>query len=665
MRLIPKKRWVRLLIFVFCLIPLLLFILFWTMVRTWPYPQQDALPASILVVDRQGIPLAALTSRRQEWCFPLERSEMGTWLPLAAVAVEDHRFWNHGGIDTPGILGAMFDNLCAGRIWRGGSTITMQVERLRHPRPRTLLSKWKEMVRAKQLEERHSKDELLTEWLNRAPFGRNLSGVGAASWRWFGVSCSSLTLAQAALLAGLPQGPSHLRPDLNPQAALARRSHVLRRMLANSVITQEQFDSAMAEPLGAQWHPLPQDSSAAWFSNCVKLSAGKSGLVRTELDLRLMELASEILTAQIQNLSGSGVDAAAAVIIENASATIRAAVSISPQTSLDLTLAPRSSGSILKPFLYGFAFTNQVCTPESIVNDSPMNWGNFAPKDYDRTWNGQMTSAQALAHSRNIPAMEILSKVGITQAGYALETLGFSGLATQAKTAGLTLAVGGAQVTVQSVAKAYCTLARLQGNFSLSATACVQVLNALTDPERTAGICPQATKISAAWKTGTSSSNRDAWCAAVTPSWTVVVWFGTLQGAGSSVLVGQDLAAPIALKLLSTLDPHAQSWPQTVSHENAPPVIPLIAAPLAISSPTNSGIYHRNSDTGHQTLQIPLTSIRSEGTVWWYVDDTPLGFVPAAETLWWTANPGKHRITATDSMGHVATVSLKVVDEGP
>ncbi len=209
-------------------------------VAWWPYPAVAARPASTWIVDRDGRPLAAYAAADGQWCQPLPADAVGTHLLDAVVAVEDERFYRHGGVDWRSAAGAAWQDLTTLSLRRGASTITMQLQHLRQPTPRrSLPGKLAQAVRACQVERTTSKRDVLVEYLNRAPFGGNLTGVGAASWRYFGRPCSALSLGQAALLAGLPQSPNRYRPDRHPTAAVARRDHVLARMAACGMISAD------------------------------------------------------------------------------------------------------------------------------------------------------------------------------------------------------------------------------------------------------------------------------------------------------------------------------------------------------------------------------------------------------------------------------------------
>ncbi len=629
-------------------------------VRWWPYPDGLARPpaASTLVLDRAGRPLAAFASAQGAWHLPVVDGDYGDWLPGAVVAVEDRGFAAHAGVDWAALLAAAWADARAGRVVRGASTLTMQVQRLREPRARTPLTKLLELVRARQLERRLGKQALLGEWLERAPFGANLVGAGAAAWRWCGVPCRALTLAQAALLAGLPQNPARLRPDLHPQAALARRAHVLACMRATGAISAGQYAEAMAEPLGCAWRPLPQAGRPALLPACASAAKGREGVVATAYDAELMRQAEGCARALLAG-SGGAADAAAVVVVENRDGAVRAAVGVGGPPALDLTRCPRSSGSTLKPFIYAAAFAAQLCTPDSVLDDLPASWAGFAPRDFDRAWRGRLTAAEALAESRNLPAMALLARLGVRATGERLEALGLRGLGAQARRSGLTLAVGGALVAPRDLALAYAALARGDAA-GCGGVACRQALRCLADQARTAAVCPEAAAVGAAWKTGTSSGHRDAWCAAVTPTWTVVAWLGTVRGGGAPALVGVESAAPAALSLLAGLAPAEGGWggPGDGSGPPAVAALPALPPPLAIVSPGDGSILA--ADEGAAVPRLALTCSGASGAVWWFADGDLLGQAPADQPCWWLAPGGRHALRVVDASGRAASVRIQV-----
>ena len=245
-------------------IPIFAWLSFVCAVAWWPYPAgiDNAPTSATFIEDRNGVSLAALVAADDQWRIPLTHEQISPHLLDAIVAVEDSRFFEHHGVDWRSAAMAAWQDVKAFHIRRGASTLTMQVQRLRDPRPRTFFNKFEQAVRAAQIEKKQTKRQVLVEYLNRAPFGGNLVGAGAASWRYFGRPCSQLSLGEAAMLAGLPQSPNRLRPDRFPDKALARRNHVLDRMRDMGAIDQKQHDEACAEPIAAMWRPLPQHRDA-------------------------------------------------------------------------------------------------------------------------------------------------------------------------------------------------------------------------------------------------------------------------------------------------------------------------------------------------------------------------------------------------------------------
>jgi penicillin-binding protein 1C len=743
--------------------PLLAWASFLAAVHFWSYPDGVAAPprVSTILLDRAGAPLAMFAASDGQWRMPLEREQINPHLLHAIVAVEDSRFEEHQGIDWKSAVGAALADLRRLHIRRGASTLTMQLHRLREPRRRTFWNKIEQAIRARQIERTQSKQQILVGYLNRAPFGGNLVGAGAASWRYFGRPCSNLSLAESALLAGLPQAPNRLRPDRYPDRAKSRRDHVLARMLACAMIDQKRFDEAIAEPVNAAWHALPQDEVSGSQSFGTKKPHGQeyqpmprnsspaSGAlpmllrlasthpgqtVLTTIDSSIQQQAFGLAEQHLMKVQSAGVNAIAVVVLDTASANCLAAVSISDGAKdLDLTVCPRSTGSTLKPFIYAAAFEAGVCTPQTVLDDSPAAWAGYAPADYDHKFRGQVTAAEALADSRNIPAMRVLADVGVQHAVGVMEAAGFKTLARSPRNYGLSLAIGGANATPMELAQAYATLARggivrdarlieetrdyslprysgggLGWGFGaesqssqiqapqnkpppqpspgvpgegekgvpseshgdtlhcLDQSACWQTLTAISGVERTASVCPEAARTFVAWKTGTSSGHRDAWCAAVTRNRTVVVWMGNIDDEGSVALVGQESAAPLALQLIAELDQGSnQPWPlvpsrpeEATAHLTRPP-----SEHLTILSPHPGEQFVLSDDLppAKQRVMLRATTSSSDAPqIWWFVDQSPVGTCPAGQSLAWPPTAGSHTIRAVDETGKAATVQIVV-----
>ena len=624
--------------------------------RWLPYPADHRAlpPPARTALDRHGAVLAEIASVRGEWRRPLQPSAVSPWLTQAVVAVEDRRFRAHAGIDWQGVAAAVVSNLTPIGVRRGGSTITMQVERLRAgqadaARPRTLITKLIESVRARQIERESSKDAILHEWLERAPFGANLVGAGAASRHWFGVDGRDLSLAQAALLAGLPQNPERLRPDRHPGRALARRDLVLALMRQQGRIDAATCAAAQAEPLGLR---IPAPSAVA-----ITLDPIPAGLaeLRTTRDAAL-QVAAEAALERACSAPGVVRLAGALVVVDWPSGELRAAASVGAGWN-DLSRSKRSPGSALKPFIYAAAFADGLCQPGSLLDDAAQGWSGWKPMNIDHAWRGRMTAAEALAASRNLPALDLLRRTGVGRCGDYLQSCGIPGAGAAAQRAGLALAVGGIEVSPRDLARAYAHLARTATQSDAQAregVAARGVLAALAGADRTAALDPAAAKAGLAWKTGTSSGQRDAWCAAVGSRLVAVLWLGTVSGPGAPTLSGLDAAAPECLALLAGLDPGPAFWPQAILVAD-----PLPAAPirLAITSPAAGAEILGGAEGG--PARIRLTCTGAQGRVWWFAGEQCLGPGDDAGCRWWQPAPGRHQVRAVDAGGRSAAVVIR------
>jgi membrane carboxypeptidase/penicillin-binding protein PbpC len=779
-------------------------------VAWWPYPAGLDTPrqTSTWVQDRRGAPLAAFVADDGQWYLPLLQDQVSPHLLKALVAAEDARFYQHHGVDWPAVAQSAWEDVKALGIRRGASTITMQVQRLREPRPRGFLAKFEQAVRACQLEKQlpaqDAKARVLLEYVNRAPFGGNLTGAGAASWRYFGRACNDLSLGQAALLAGLPQSPIRLRPDRYPDRARRRRDYVLGRMLATGVITREQYQQAIAEPLDAQWRPLPQDTTAAApasepaapgptvFGSMPTLKwlteSHPGAVLRTTLDSDIQSQAYDASKQQLDALGPSAVTAAAVVVLDTQTGQCLAAVSLSRDAKgVDLTRSPRSTGSTLKPFIYAAAFDDSLATPATILHDTPAAWAGYVPGNFDGSFRGDIPAADALAESRNIPALQLLSRVGVERAAGLMGRLGLARIGKSPQRYGLSLAVGGAEASPIQLAQAYAALGRggmpaevsfvlrneLPASLSpfpgvplvithalhtspwastagaapdsrrltpspgtpgevrggrgegafvaspskdphpsplpeyrereqeqmpasslsndkgapaeavgdigpslqspeapvFSTSACWQTLAALSDSSRTQAISRDAARVNAAWKTGTSSGRRDAWCAAVTRSHTVVVWMGNPSGKGAEPLVGSEAAAPLALKLIASLDHQEHPAPWLTGDAAAPTAgePAVIAAPLdrrvTLLSPADGSQIVIDADQAADRQKVLLRAVpadQKQPHLWWFVNGSPVGETDGDQPLFWAPEPGAHEVRVVDAEGRSATARVNV-----
>ncbi|MDR1816729.1 MAG: penicillin-binding protein 1C [Puniceicoccales bacterium] len=547
--------------------------------RASPPPLEGAarLDAGLVLRARDGSVLRVVLNGSEDDCRPLAAIDRECWLAKAIVAAEDKRFWEHTGVDPLALLRAAAQNTAGMRRVSGASTLTMQVVRLIEPRPRTLVEKAIEAVRAVRLERALGKERVLLQYLNRAPFGSNLVGAGAGAQAWFGKDPEKLSLAEAALLAGLVQSPERWRPDRHPDAALRRREYVLRRMLALGQITPEQAAAAGREPLALapQKRPFRAPYYCDWFLKHLPRRRGETsatGEITTPLDPRLQDVAGRAVN---RHAAALGCDAAV-VIVENATARVAAlacsgdyfATGTGGGGYVNTADAPRSAGSALKPFLFALALDRGLLAPEQTLADVPRFFGNNAPANFDGAFRGPVRADAALILSLNIPFIDLLQKTGVAAFHRQLRALGLRTLTRPPAHYGLGLAIGNAPVRLVELARAYAALAQAAaggggsgggtgtgdtgttGGGAFSPAGAWLVSDILSGPERSAdalGHAADARLPRLAWKTGTSAGAADVWTVAWNPALTVAVWCGRKNGrplpAGHT---GLTTAAPLA-----------------------------------------------------------------------------------------------------------------------
>jgi len=542
--------------------------------RRYPFPLARLDAAWSAVVEASdGAPLARGVALDGQWRRPTMLAEMGPWLPLATVAIEDRRFRAHGGVDVRAVGRAAVANVRALAVRQGGSTLTMQLVGMMFNTPRSMRGKLVEAFRAVQLERLVTKDEVLQWYLNLAPYGRNLCGVEVAARHWFGKAPADLALDEAALLAGLPQGPGRLRPDQFPERALLRRHAVLDAMLRAGCVTPEQHAEAAGAPLGlaasaygAALGARPKSGFhvAAWALG--QRAAGG----RTTLVPAVQREVERVVAAHAPDLP-QGTDVAVVVLDVRSASVVALVGSADSRDPLDGQVdgarARRSPGSALKPFVYAAAFERGCFTPSSIVADTPVDLAGWRPTNFDGGFSGPVTIADALRRSLNLPALRVAQAVGVERCVGLIEAAGASLASDAVSCAGLTLVTGGTPVTLLELTNAYATLARggecvpvrlfvdsprRAGVRALSPETCAALFTILSSEHRAPRIRGGASHIDARpflWKTGTSSGNVDAWALGHNGDTALGVWVGRFDGAGHPSYVGAEVAEPILAEL--------------------------------------------------------------------------------------------------------------------
>jgi penicillin-binding protein 1C len=545
-------------------------------------------PASLALYDREGRLFHVRLSSESEWSLPVPLSEMGKWLPRAAVAVEDKRFYSHAGVDPAALLRAVGQNAVSLRVVSGASTITSQLIRLsiseREGRSRDIATKAREFVQALKLERVMSKDDILEAYLNNAPFGGNIRGVQAASLIYFGKPASRISPGEACLLVGMLKGPSLYRPDRRPEAAKRRKALVVRLMEQRGVLSREEAGLALAEDLPSRRTAPP--SRAFHFSRLIDpvgdspVEVSLSGAIRTTLNLEMQTTLESVLNRAVAGLPDSVT--AAAGIADNRTGGLLAWVGNArfgtglPGAWVDCGRSPRSPGSALKPFAYLEAFDRGLLTPGSLLADTPLAFSGRAPRNFDLTYRGAVSARVALSDSLNAPAVRVLRMAGAENVLRSLRNFGFSGLRESASHYGDSLILGGCEVTLFQMLSAYSALAdgvyrrpallrEEEGKHPGVRLASAEAAWMIGDILNHRGPLTALARETAgglwrvALKTGTSYGLRDAWTAAWTNDLTLVVWVGDPSGNSWSGLVGSQAAAPIALAILRAVGATARS----------------------------------------------------------------------------------------------------------
>ncbi|MHC1788808.1 penicillin-binding protein 1C [Solidesulfovibrio sp.] len=536
-------------------------------------------PPSTVVAARNGQPLRLFLASDESWRFPVRLSGVAPILPQLVLAAEDRHFRRHPGVNPLALLRAAAANLRAGRVVSGGSTITMQLARLARPRERSLAAKYDEALAALALERRLSKDAILERYLNMAPYGGNIVGVGAASMLYFGKTPDRLSLAEAALLTVLPRSPLRLDPIRHPEAAQAARDRLLAGLARRGVITPEAAREASGTPVPRVLARQP--FTAPHFCQMARGLAG-SGATRidTTLDPAAQKTATDILRSRARWLAGQGIGSVAAVVLDPGTREVRAMVGgtgwfgDARSGQINGAVIRRSPGSALKPFLYAMAMDQGTLFPQSLLLDIPTGFAGYSPKNYDGLYRGRVNADQALIASLNVPAVRLLAEIGPDP---FLQLLRRGGLATLDRPAahyGLSLILGGGEVTLLDLTNLYADLAAgglhrpvaiLAGGASgrgerlFSAEAASLVTEILTRVERPdlPTSWERALAVPAvAWKTGTSFGHRDAWAVGFSAGHVIGVWVGNMDATPIAGISGAVHAGPILFELFRALEPH-------------------------------------------------------------------------------------------------------------
>ena len=540
-------------------------------------PDTNPTPASQQFYDREGQPLRSLLSSKDTYAQTVTLEQLSPWLILATIAAEDRRFYTHPGVDWRAVLRAGWQNIRGRGVISGASTITQQLARALHPRPKSWRNKWIEAWEALKLERRYTKKEILTKYFNTLEFGNHTQGAEAAARFYFGLPAAELSLGQSALLAGMIQAPSRLNPLRNPSAALTRRNRVLAAMRKNNSITEEQYQLAKEEPLGTD--PAPWPFTAPHFVQKLTRLAGQEARIYTTLDRDLQIYAEKAVQNHLEKLTDHHVTTGAVVVLDNLSGDILAYVGSADfydqenGGEIDGVSVLRQPGSTLKPFVYALGLQNGLTAASVLADEDTFFEGGFRPRNYDGKFHGKMSLRKALANSYNIPVIKVAEPLGAARILEQLHTLGFNSLNRPPEFYGLGIALGGGEVTLLELANAYATLARggiirpmvaaqkprltfsSDTRRALPADISYIITDILTDNTARAeafGLnSPLYFPFEAAAKTGTSKDYKDNFAVGYTSRITVAVWVGNFDASPMQKVSGITGAAPILHDVLT------------------------------------------------------------------------------------------------------------------
>lgn len=552
-------------------------------------------PYATLLNSSNGELLSARIASDGQWRFPLSVSVPEKY-EKALIAFEDKNFKSHFGVDLLALGRATKQNIAAGGVVSGGSTISMQVIRLhRKGKSRSVLEKLKELVLATRLELRYSKQEILNLYVSHAPFGGNTVGLEAAAWRYFGRDAQELSWAEAALLAVLPNQPSLLYPGRNNSPLKAKRDRLLDKLYKEGNFDAYSLELAKAEPIPDGPERLPS-LAAHLLDRSVAEGYGQQKL-STTVDYYLQSRVNKIVRVHYELLRTDGIHNAAVLVIDVKSNEVMAYTGNAPRAGfehgqdVDVIRAPRSTGSLLKPMLYAAVLDDGLILPKSLLPDVPVFFGGFSPKNYSRTYDGAVHANVALSRSLNIPAVHLLKEYGYTRFHQKLRDIGVTTLNRPASHYGLSLILGGSEGTLWDMANVYAGMGRTLNTHKrsggtkqytsslytpakyratasqlaekdtkevkhLSASAIWFAFEAMLEvyrPDEDAAWKLYGSLRKIAWKTGTSFGFRDGWAIGVTPDHVVAVWVGNADGEGRPGLTGIKAAAPIMFDVFDLL----------------------------------------------------------------------------------------------------------------
>jgi len=578
--------------------------------------------------DRSGQLLSAAIASDGQWRFP-EIHRVNEKFAKAIILYEDKRFWDHPGVDVLALGRAFRKNIQAGKIVSGGSTLTMQIIRMSRRNPdRTIFQKLIEVILATRAELRYSKNEILNLYASHAPFGGNVVGIEAACWRYFGRSSRDVSWSEAALLAVLPNNPSLIHISRNRDQLKEKRNQLLRKLFQQGDLDEVSLNLALAESIPEKPQALP--GMASHLLHKITMDGKGQQVIRSSIDQNLQMRTEQIVDDHYLKLRANQIFNAAALILDVKTGEALAYVGNSKsgnnhEENVDVVSSSRSTGSILKPFLFAAMLDEGKMLPGTLVPDIPTIISGFAPKNFSHQYDGAVPANTALVRSLNIPTVYELKEYRYEKFYSLLKNLGMTTLTKPADHYGLTLVLGGAEGTLWDITGMYASIARTLDNYFerpgenkynkndfhpptylldstisevvgkpnsfLSAASIWFTFETLKDlyrPGEETGWKHFASSKPIAWKTGTSFGFRDGWAVGVSPDYAVGVWVGNADGEGRPGLTGTEAAAPLLFDIFSSLP--GRSWFQK-------PLSELIEVPVCSLSGQRTSAYCNTVDT--------------------------------------------------------------------
>ncbi|XAZ20392.1 penicillin-binding protein 1C (plasmid) [Sinorhizobium sp. B11] len=663
--------------------------------RTYPPPLDEAEAVSPEVLDADGQLLRAFATAEGRWRLKTDVSDVDPQFVRMLVAYEDQRFYEHAGIDVWALGRAALQFVSNGRIVSGASTLSMQVARLIEPREsRSFSAKLLQIARAVQIERRLSKEQILDLYLTHAPYGGNLEGVRAASLAYFGKEPKRLTVAEAALLVALPQLPEKRRPDRNLKAAEAARKRVLDRIAVAKVVGDGEAERAEGVTIPARRLQLP--SLAAHVAESALRKDPKAIQHQTTLKTQVQTGLESVARAATMKL---GPKLSLAMVMADAETgeivgEVGSADYFDASRSgwIDMTRVNRSPGSTLKPFIYGLAFEQGLVSQETIIEDRPADFFGYRPRNFDMSYQGDVTVREALQLSLNVPAVKLLDAVGPSRLMVRFRRAEVRPVLPPNETPGLAIGLGGLGITLKDLVQLYTALAnrgqpvrigdgvtnvpsKIDGEPLLEPVAVWNVADILSGVIPPAG-APQR---GIAYKTGTSYGYRDAWSIGYDGRYVLGVWVGRPDNSAVPGLTGYGTAAPILFEALakSGIATTPLSRPPAGALRIAQTDLPISQRRFAVNAngllvtsgrePSPQIVYPPEGahvDLGAKAGDLTPLMLKLQGgraPFRWLANGKPLPDLSRRRTQSWMPDGGGYsKLTVIDSMGRAASVGVFV-----